>query len=163
MAWGAMLPVCPARHPDEAVVPGALDQATALLSKCFAIARAATSSSCDGHGIRSAWVGFHYAWDLPWAQAVFDALGPAHPDVEWTWAEGGVTIRPRDGFGDAAVTAMLLDIQSRARRLLNQRVIDAIGRARGQVLDWFGEHAPTVEEFAAAAPVALMCELDRLR
>ena len=50
---------------------------------------------------------------------------------------------------------MLNDIQHFARRLLNQDVIDKIGRARVKTLEVFGETVPTTERFAQEAQTQL--------
>lgn len=46
---------------------------------------------------------------------------------------------------------MLNDIQHIARRLLHQRTIDKIGRARVRTLEAFGESPPIAERFAQEA------------
>lgn len=161
MRWGALLPVCPTTCPDAEVVRGALDTGIALLTKTFSLARVATGISCDGHGLREAHVHFHFPWDGPWARAVFDLLGAPHRSVVWSWTNDGVTIGPRDGFDDASVLIMLEDIQARARRLLDQPTIDAIGRARSQVLDHFGTDEPTPAVFRTVARRHLGEELRR--
>ena len=158
MEWGAKLAACPTERDWGA---GALDVGVGLLVKTLPLARVATSLSCDGHGRRPAWVALHYPWDLPWARAVFDTLGAPDPAVQWSWREQHIRVEPRDGFTDAAVTRMLLDVQTRSQRLLDQGVIDAIGRARRQVVDEFGEDAPTVAAFAATAARVLAGGLGR--
>jgi hypothetical protein len=56
-----------------------------------------------------------------------------------------------DLYGDKSVSAMLNDIQTVSRRLLDQEIIDAIGRARASTIDRFGVDVPTDEEFRNAA------------
>lgn len=158
MEWGAKLAACPTERSWGA---GALDVGVALLVKTLPLARVATSLSCDGHGRRPAWVALHYPWDLPWARIVFDTLGAPDPAVQWSWGNGAVMIQPRDGFTDAAVKRMLLDVQTRSQRLLDQGVIEAIGRARRQVLKELGEDAPTLAAFATTAGRVLAGGLGR--
>ncbi len=159
MVWGAKLAVCPARAPHQRRVPNALDAGIGLLVKVLPLGRIASSLSCDGHGTRPAHVSFHFPFDVPWARTVFGALGPADPAVEWSWGDGGVSIQPREGFEDDAVICMLKDIQTRARRLLDRQIIEAIGRARRALLDEFGDDGPTLNAFTVAAERVIEREL----
>jgi hypothetical protein len=155
MNWGARLPVCPGSHGDR-VQPDALDIGTALLVKILPLARVATARSCDGHGAEPARVELHYRWDPIWGQEVFEALATPTPASRWTWAHDRpcLQIEPvaaKDPYGDKSVSAMLDDIQTVSRRLLDQEIIDAIGRARASTIDRFGVDVPTDEEFRNAA------------
>lgn len=152
MAWGNKVATCPTRLIHERPLGyNALDLGVALLVKALPLARVATDSySCDGHGSLPATISFRFNWDAPWGKAVFDVLGVATLNSTWNW-EGGVRIAPHGGFDDAEMLGMLNDIQHFARRLMHQRTIDMIGRARRRTLEAFGESPPIVECFAQEA------------
>lgn len=160
MVWGAKMPACgrPEQYDSfkdggqlmSETDAGAPDMGISLLVKTLPLARVATSLSCDGHGERSASISFFFQWDSHWGKAVFDVLACPIPNSRWHWG-CGVHIDPLGGYGDAEVLNMLNDIQQFSRRLLNQSVINKIGRARLRTLDTFGNHPPTDECFANEA------------
>lgn len=160
MIWGAKLPIGPAMNGAtnyQSVRSGALDLGIALLVKALPLARVATSYSCDGHGERSAEIGFCCDWDPLWGRAVFESLGKIETNSIWNWSHS-LTIAPRNGFSDTALLGMLTDIQRVARSLLNQSVIDRIGRARSRVLQTFDESPPSADSFAQEARTQLAAE-----
>jgi hypothetical protein len=161
MSWGAKMAVCPMREKEQfndtyryRTANNALDLGVALLVKVFPLARVATRYSCDGHGERHAYISYCYAWDACWAKCVFDALGFKPASSNWIWKlghDGTLSIEPAGGFDDAAVKAMLDDIQLFARQLLNQSTINNIGFARTRTLETFSSNKPTPERFADEA------------
>ncbi len=164
MVWGAKRPVCPASILDGNPVYDALDTGVALLVRTLPLARVATALSCDGHGNGPAYVEFFYPWDRPWGEAVFHTLELATPHSQWRWIgrsdeEGKLVILPKDGYGDEALLGMLDDIQRFSRKLLDQRVIDRIGRARSRMLARFEGQSPAIDCFAEEARRQLAKEI----
>ena len=153
--WGAKLPVTRARRSGQRVAEGSLDIGVALLVRTAALARATTSSSCDGHGVRPAFVSFHYPWDVVWHELVVRGLGVPTPRSRWTWTETEVRIEPVDGWGDQSLLGMLLDIHEVARAFLDESVVAWTGAARARLLAHFGAAEPTMEEFATIAAEVL--------
>lgn len=151
MAWGAKLPTCPAFDINLAKVSEALDIGVALLVKVLPLARVSTGFSCDGHGENPAVISFCYDWDSPWAAAVFDVLADTKLCSKWRWEGGSVAIEPQGEYCDAEILKMLDDIQHFSRLLLNQIVIDKIGRSRTRTLEVFGSSEPTPDSFAKEA------------
>ncbi len=161
MSWGAKMAVCPMREKGRfndtngnRTANNALDLGVALLVKAFPLARVATSSSCDGHGADQAYISFYFAWDACWAKCVFDALEFKPASSNWIWQlghDGTLSIEPAGGYDDAAVKAMLDDIQLFARQLLNQSTINNIGFARTRTLEAFSSYKPSPERFADEA------------
>lgn len=133
MQWGWKLAVCPAAHPNQLKVNEALDIGIALLVKSFPLAGVGTCLSCDGHGIRSAKIGFVFRWDHWWARTVFECLPNQPVKSEWIWTSG-LEIRPLNGFGDEAVMLMLEDIQGWARQLLDCNLVDQLRKARMETI-----------------------------
>jgi hypothetical protein len=164
MVWGAKRAVCPAKSRGESPVYDALDVGVALLVKVLPLARVATASCCDGHGVGPADVSFYYPWDAPWCEAVFAVLGDATPHSVWSWDDETLRIAPLGGYGDTEVLGMLNDIQRCSRRLLNQDIIDSVGRARERTIKVFtGWHCPLpCEVFALEARQGLSMELARI-
>ena len=152
MVWGNKVATCPTRLMHERPLGyNALDLGVALLVKVLPLARVATNAwSCDGHGRGPATICFWFNWDAPWGEAVFHVLGDATANSTWTWGTD-LHVAPHGGFGDPEMLGMLNDIQHIARRLLNQSIIDKIGRARGRTLEAFGESPPIAERFAQEA------------
>jgi hypothetical protein len=154
------------KEKQQQEVNSALDMGIALLVKALPLARVATAISCDGHGIKPAYIGFNFEWDVHWSNAVFDVLELEQLNSIWMVSrdhmmihiappcvsinESGFQGIPEDGFNDAEILAMLDDIQWVARRLLNQDVIDKIGRARAKTLD-SGYSPPRLEIFVGNA------------
>ena len=136
MKWGYKLPVCPAHFCDQEMVENALDLGIALLVKALPLARVATRSSCDGHGIGPAKVRVFYSWDVLWTKAVFSALDIPTPNTKWEWDEKELTIKPTGGiYTTTSVLGMLNDIQACARWLLNENIIEQIGDVRSKLLE----------------------------
>lgn len=155
MKWGAKPPVCPSTKQEEQIC-GALDTGIALLVKALPLARVATSTSCDGHGMHPGYISFHFPWDTPWSEAVFKALKLRTPNSIWTWGDSRLDIRPVGAFDDSGVLCMLNDIQAFARSLLNQKIIKMIGAARTETLDLFGAIPPSIESFSNQSRLQLM-------
>ena len=133
MRWGAKLPVCPAHALKRRKVDTALDIGIALLVKVLPLARIATNLSCDGHGTREARISFHYPWDTAWFAAVFDWL-PFKPEYSCWSIRDGLVISTRGGYDDESVMAMLNDIQTWSRQLLDREVIQHLGAVRENVI-----------------------------
>ena len=175
MVWGAKLPACPMSSKDQQPVNNALDLGAALLVKTLPLARVATAYSCDGHGDQPALISPHFDWDMQWGKAVFDVLAVPTPSSIWIWennlniapigsslnAESSL-IFPAEGFRDAQILAMLDDIQHFARRLLDQRTIDKIGRARTKMLAAFSKYSPKPNFFANEAKRQLDTEFGKM-
>lgn len=149
MKWGAKRPVCPAQHLNDDYVYDALDAGIALLVKTLPLARVATSLSCDGHGSKPAYIRFHFPWDAIWCQMVFGSLNVPTPHSRWTWLVGEKERGPRLEISPTNdCLDMFCDIQMLGRRLLDQKLIDAIGMARQHVLAQFRHRRDvTLNEF----------------
>jgi hypothetical protein len=153
--WGTKLSVCPSTHLPEHHELGydALDVGIALLVKAWPLARVSTAfcGSCDGHGKSQPYIKFATQWDEAWARAVFVAIGLETPSSRW-FEKGDYYIKTMDGgLDDAAVLAMLEDIQRFARRLMHAETIEKIGTARAATLSVFGAKEPYIVTFAAEA------------
>ncbi len=153
MKWGAKLPVCPANELGQPYVNDALDIGIALLVKALPLVGIATMLSCDGHGKDSASISFCFDWDLYWGNAVFDELRFKPVNSEWQQVHNGMTISPKNGFGDESTILMLQDIQQCARQILDQKVIAKVRKSKQQTLDTFSFNGrgPTVEQFHSEA------------
>jgi len=162
MAWGTKLAICPTSETRGSAARNALDLGVGLLVKAFPLARVATRVSCDGHGIKPAWISFHTDWDSLWAKAVFDVLEGTPPNSKWDWNHD-LHVSPLGGFGDAEILAMLSDIQVFSRRLLHQTTIDKIGLARAKTLETFGQSPPLAESFGEEAKHQLSKEFIKAR
>ena len=164
MVWGAKRPVCPASKLNGTSVYDALDTGVALLVKALSLARVLTALSCDGHGHKPAYVALFYPWDAFWGEAVFHTLELATPHSQWRWigrsdGEGKLEILPIGGYGDDELLGMLENIQRFSRSLLDQNLIDRIGRARDRTLAWFGDQSPAIDDFAEEARRQLAKEI----
>ena len=152
MVWGAQVAVCPTDSLQESPVQDALDIGIALLVKSFPLAGVVTALSCDGHGIKPAFVSFCFNWDQCWCQSVFSALSHNPLHSEWEWGNE-LRIHPKNGYGDESVTLMLEDIQHCARKLLESEIIRKIQTARRATLSAFPYKGagPSVDEFKEEA------------
>ncbi len=153
--WGTKLSVCPSTYLRENHALGydALDAGIALLVKAWPLARVSTAfcGSCDGHGRSEPHIQFATPWDEAWASAVFAAIGLETPGSRW-FENGSYYLKTIDGrFDDASVLAMMEDIQRFARRLMDAKTIENIGRARAATLNVFGAKEPNIVTFASEA------------
>lgn len=150
--WGARLPVCPATSLEQTKVYEGLDIGIALLVKNLPLANVVTCLSCDGHGIKPAFVSFCFKWDSSWGQAVFSSLPDQPMHSKWEWGTD-LKIHPANEYGDESVTLMLEDIQKCARQLLDIELINQIAHARRKTLSAFCDHGsgPSIEEFRMEA------------
>jgi hypothetical protein len=150
--WGAQLPVCPATSLEQPKVYEALDIGVALLVKILPLANVVTRLSCDGHGIKPAFVSFCFKWDSCWGQAVFSSLPDQPMHSKWEW-ETDLKIQPANDYGDESVTLMLEDIQKCSRQLLDIELINKIAHARRRTLSafWGRGPGPSIEEFRMEA------------
>ena len=150
--WGAQVPVCPAESLHQLPVQDALDIGIALLVKSFPLVGVVTALSCDGHGIKPAFVSFCFNWDRCWCQSVLSVLShnPAHS--EWKWGND-LKIHPKNGYGDESVTLMLEDIQQCARKFLEIEIIHKTHIARRITLSAFPHTGagPSFDEFREEA------------
>lgn len=170
MRWGAKMAVCPS---DNGEVPthedtNALDLGVALLVKVLPLACIATAYCCDGHGEEKACVEFNFKWDAWWGRCVFDVMDVDFPNSVWDWSveknEKILTISPLFGFEDASVKGMLDDIQKFSRKLLNEKVIGKIRRARAKTIEHFffyERHGPSYKDFNEIAQRQLSKEFVR--
>jgi hypothetical protein len=150
--WGAQVAVCPAKSLHQSPVQDALDIGIALLVKSLPLAGVVTALSCDGHGIKPAFISFCFDWDRCWCESVFSALSfnPLHSVWEWGKA---LKIHPKNGYGDESVTLMLEDIQQCARKFLESEIIHKTLIARRATLSAFPYKGtgPSVDEFREEA------------
>lgn len=148
MKWGAKKSICRIDGNEG------LDLGVALLVKALPLARVATMYCCDGHGENGAYITFHFPWDELWGECVFLVLNVDLPNSYWKWGGGHLTINPCSGFGDTSVKLMLDDIQKFSRHLMNEEIINKIGRARTRTLEPFSKYAscePSMMDFELAA------------
>jgi len=133
----------------------ALDLGIALLVKALPLIRVATAYSCDGHGRERAWVGLLFPWDRPWFEAIFERVWVGPRVAHWRFGEAphenSLFIESRSTYDDAAVLALLHEVQRFARGLLDMRLITAIGAARAATLAELGDAAPSLADFAGSA------------
>jgi hypothetical protein len=150
--WGAQVAVCPAKSLRQSPVQDALDIGIALLVKTLPLAGVVTALSCDGHGIKPAYISFYFNWDRCWCQSVLSALSHNPLHSEWEWGNQ-LNIHPKNGYGDESVTLMLEDIQQCARRFLESEIIHKIHDARRATLSAFPQTGagPTFDEFREEA------------
>ena len=152
VVWGAQIAVCPAESLHQSPVQDALDIGIALLVKSFPLVGVVTALSCDGHGIKPAFVSFCFNWDRCWCQSVLEALSinPLHSIWEW---ENELKIHPKNGYGDESVFLMLEDIQQCARKFLESETIRKTHIARRATLSTFKctGAGPSFDEFREEA------------
>jgi hypothetical protein len=152
ISFGAQVAVCPAESLHQSPVQDALDIGIALLVKSLPLAGVVTALSCDGHGIKPAFISFCFDWDRCWCESVFSALSHNPLHSEWEWGNE-LKIHPKNGYGDESVTLMLEDIQQCARRFLESEIIHKIHDARRATLSAFPQTGagPTFDEFREEA------------
>ena len=152
MVWGAQVAVCPAESLHQSPVQNALDIGIALLVKSFPLVGIATALSCDGHGIKPAFVSFCFSWDRCWCQSVFKALSINPLNSIWEWGNE-LKIHSKNGYGDESVTLMLEDIQQCARKFLESEIIRKTHIARRATLSAFPYTGagPSFDEFREEA------------
>lgn len=154
MVWGSKVATCPTRLLHKQPLGYiALDIGVALLVKALPLARVATHAwSCDGHGRSPATIRFRSRWDTLWGDAVFNALKADTHSSNWTWTrDRDLQVTPKSEFSNSEVMEMLNDIQTFARRLLQQGTIDKIGKARKRTLIALGESPPDAKRFTQEA------------
>lgn len=152
--WGTKLSVCPSTHlGDFRLGYDALDAGIALLVKAWPLARVSTAfcGSCDGHGETSCLISFATKWDELWAKAVFTAINmPTHGSI-W-FDQRASEIKTNTGNNnDESVLSMMKDIQKFARHLMQQDVINKIGKARESMLLNLGSKPPRLSDFVLEA------------
>jgi len=152
MVWGHRVPVSGAASMRSYTGYGGLDVGVALLVKALPLARVHSVISCDGHGTWPAYVRLNTTWDRAWAEAVLERYAPVHQHSSWSWPTHlELSVAPLGGYSDDAVWAMLGDIQSTARRLMEAEVIDATGAARARTLERLGATEPSRQRFLDVA------------
>ena len=153
MQWGAKKSICRIQR-DQGLAEEGLDLGVALLVKALPLARVATNFCCDGHGEKEAYISFHFSWDVLWGKCAFLVLNVDLPNSCWKWGDKHLTINPCSGFGDTSIKLMLDDIQKFSRNLMNEEIINKIGRARTRTLEQFAKYVscePSMVDFELAA------------